>query len=182
MSERREITQKQLREEVAALVPTGIDADQVVEGVALALVPRSKRTLPLVVNPFKNDVLYAWSEDDASATKLALNLLFELGAALFTGHAGLVNLGIGVKETVCFLIDLRRHHVTVRDPLQIKILLLLRDQDTGLSAQEIRARFGTGGPTLGDIEHALHSLADAEAKGGPRPLVRSERTNWKILV
>jgi hypothetical protein len=182
MAEPRQITQSQLREEIAPLVPDGVDTDQVMEGVALALLPRSERRLPLVPNPFKSDVLYAWSEEDASATKLALSLLAELWQALITGHAGLVNLGIAIKEAVCFLIDLKRHHVTVRDPLQIKILLLLRDSDPGLSAEQIRTRFGAGAPKLGEIERALDSLAHAEADGGPRPLVRSNRMIWKILV
>lgn len=182
MSEPRKITQNQLREEVGPWVPAGLNADEVIEGVALALVPRAERTLPLLPNPLKSNVLYAWSEDDASATKLGLSLLGELWQALITGHAGLVSLGIAVKEAVCFLIDLKRHHVTVRDPLQIKILLLLRDADAGLSAEQIRARFGAGAPPLADIERALDSLANAEAARGPRPLVRSDRMIWKLLV
>src|ERR1700730_6243159 len=98
MSEQRKITASQLREVVTPLVPAGVDPQQVMEGVALALVPRSERTLPLVRNPLKSDVLYAWSEDDASATKLALSLLRELLETLIAGHAGLLNLGIAVKE------------------------------------------------------------------------------------
>jgi hypothetical protein len=171
-----------LRELVAPLAPAGLDPQQVVEGVALALVPRSERTLPLVQNPFKGDVLYAWSEDDASATKLALNLLSEIVQALLSGHAGLLNLGIAIKEVVCFLIDLERHHVRINDPLQIKILLLLRDTDAGLSAVQIGKRLGIGAPPLASIEKALDSLARTEARGCPRPLVRSDRMIWKILV
>ena len=136
MSELRKLTLNELREEIAPMVPSGIDVDEVAEGVALALVPRSERQLPLVRNPFKNDALYAWSEDDASATKLALGLFGEVFQALFTGHAGLANLGVAVKEVVCFLIDLKRHHVRVSDPLQIKILMLLRDADAGLSVEQ----------------------------------------------
>jgi hypothetical protein len=182
MSGQRKITASELRDEVAPLVPAGIDPQQVMEGVALALVPRSERTLPLVRNPFASDVMYAWSEDDASATKLALNLLSEVAQALLTGHAGLLNLGIAVKEVVCFLIDLERHHVRVNDPLQIKILLLLRDSDAGLSSGQIRERLGTEAPPLAAIEQALDSLARTEARGGLRPLVRSDRMIWKILV
>ena len=182
MSKPRQITLGQLREEITRLIPAGVHLDEVVDGVVLALVPRSERALPLVRNLFKSDVLYAWSEDDASATKLALNLLGEIVPALLTGHAGLLNLGIGIKEIVCFLIDLKRHHVRVDDPLQIKILLLLRDADAGLSSEQIRLRFGAGAPPLADIEQALDSLAHAEADGGLRPLVRSDRMIWKILV
>jgi hypothetical protein len=182
MSEQRKITLARLREEIAPLVPAGLNLDEVTEGVALALVPRSERTLPLVRNPFKSDVLYAWSEDDASATKLALSLFGEILQALLTGHAGLLNLGIAVKEVVCYMIDLKRHHVRVSDPLQIKILLLLRDADAGLSAEQIRARFGAEALPLAAIEQALDHLAHAEAEGGPRPLVRSDRMIWKNLV
>jgi hypothetical protein len=182
MAEPRQITQSQLRKEIVPLVPAGINPDEVMEGVVLSLVPRSERKLPLVVNPFKNDVLYAWSEDDASAMKLALNLFGQITQALLAGHAGLLNMGIAVKEVVCFLIDLKRHHVQVDDPLQIKILLLLRDADAGLSAEQVLARLGAGAPQLADIEQALDSLANAEADSGPRPLVRSDRMIWKILV
>jgi len=176
------MTRDQLGEEIAPLVPAGVDPNEVMEGVTLALVPRSERKLPLVRVPFKSDMLYAWSEDDASSTKLALNLFGEIAPALLTGHAGLLSLGIAVKEIVCFLIDLKRHHVLVSDPLEIKILLLLRDADNGLSAQQIRAQFKAEPPPLVDIEQALDSLAHAEAHGGPRPLVRSDRMTWKILV
>jgi hypothetical protein len=181
MADPRKISPSELRKEVEHLVPAGLNADDVIEGVALALVPPSDRKLPLVRNPFRDNVLYAWSEDDASATKLALNLLGELAQALFAGHASLLNLGIATKEVVCFLIDLNRHHVQIRDPLQIKILMLLRDSDTGLSADQMRTRLGSDVP-LPTIEHALDALTQTVAKGGPRPLARRDRTIWKILV
>jgi hypothetical protein len=182
MSEPRRITLGQLRADIAPLVPAGINPDEVVEGVALALVPSSERTLPLLRNPLKSDVLYAWSEDDASAAKLALSLLAEIAHALLDGHAGLLNLGMAVKEVVSFLIDLKRHHVRVSDPLQIKILMLLRDAKTGLYSEQIVARFGPEAPPLADIEQALDALACAEAESGPRPLVRSDRMVWKLLL
>jgi hypothetical protein len=182
MSEQRQITLSQLRAEIEPLVPAGINSDEVVEGVALALVPPSERTLPLLRNPLRNDVLYAWSEDDASATKLALSLFAEVAHALLAGHAGLLNVGIAVKEVVSFLIDLKRHYVRVGDPLQIKILMLLRDAKAGLSSEQIVARFGPNAPPLAEIEQALDSLTRTEAEGGPRPLVRSDRMIWKLLL
>jgi len=164
------------------LVRGGIDADEVLAGVALSLVPPSERTLPMIRNPFKSNMLYAWSEDDASATKLGVELLSQLGQGLLAGPTGLLNLGLAVKEVICFLIDLNRHSVRVTDPLQIKLLMLLRDADAGLSAQQLRARFGATAPTLAEIETALDALARAEANGKPRPLVRVDQMMWKILI
>jgi hypothetical protein len=164
------------------MIPPGVDREQVTEGVALALVPRSERTLPLVRNPLKHDVMYAWSEDDASATKLALSLLGELLQVAVAGHAGLLNLGAALKEIVSFLIELARHHVRIDDPLQIRILLLLRDADSGLSAAQIRERLGAAATSLASVEQALDRLARTQARAGARPLVRVDGMIWKILV
>lgn len=183
MTEQRDISVSELREKVAPLVPRGMDTDEVVAGVALSLVPPSERTLPVVRNPFNSDMAYAWSEDDASATKLALELLSQIAQGLLAGPAGLINLGLAVKEVVCFLVDLKRHSVRVTDPLQIKVLMLLRDADAGLTAQQLRARFGTAeAPELAEIEAALDALARADADGRPKPLVRADRLIWKSLV
>jgi hypothetical protein len=122
MTEPRKVNPTELRETIAPWVPDGVDADEVAAGVALSLTPPSERTLPIVQNPF-NKELYAWSAEDASATKLALDLLGELAQGLLAGPAGLINLGLAVKEVVCFLIDLKRHSVRVTDPLQIKMLM-----------------------------------------------------------
>jgi len=182
MAEPRKISQAELREVIAPLVPKGIDADEVIAGVALSLVAPSDRTLPIVRNPF-NKKVYAWSEDDASATKLALELLSHLGQGLLAGPAGLLHLGLALKEVVCFLIDLNRNMVSVTDPLQIKLLLLLRDAEGGLAAQQLHARLhSTEGPTLAEIEMALDALSRADAKARPKQLVRADGMIWKILV
>jgi hypothetical protein len=183
MTEPCKIGQSQLRAGIAPLLPKWIDADDALAGVALSLTPPSERTLPMIRNPLKSNVLYAWSDDDASATKLGLELLSQLGQGLFAGPAGLINLGIAVKETVCFLIDLNRHSVRVTDPLQIKLLMLLRDADGGLSTQQLRTLFGAPtAPTLVEIETALDALARTEAHNKPRPLVRVDQMIWKILI
>jgi len=183
MTEPRNISQDELRAKVVPLVPAGLDTDEVVAGVALSLVPPSKRTLPIVRNPLNSNVVYAWSEDDASATKLALELLSQLGQGLLAGPAGLINLGLAVKEVVCFLIDLKRHNVRLTDPLQIKVLTLLRDAKAGLTALQLRARFGqTAPPTLAEIETALDALVRADADGRPKPLVRADQMIWKCLI
>ena len=66
--------------------------------------------------------------------------------------------------------------------IQIKMLTLLRASDTGLSADQIRTRLGSDVPIL-TVEHATGCFdADRRAKGGSRPLVRCDRTIWKILV
>lgn len=183
MTKPREISRDELREKVAPLVPNGFDANEVIAGVALSLVPPSKRTLTIVRNPFKSNVLYAWSEDDASATKLALELLSQLGQGLLAGPAGLINLGLAVKEIVCFLIDLKRHSVRVSDALQIKVLILLHDAKAGLTAQQLRDRFGKEeAPSLPEIETALDALVRADVDGRLKPLVRKDQMIWKSLV
>ena len=62
MAEPRKLSETQLRAEIAPLVPDGIDADEVVGGVVLSLIPPSERTLPIVRNPLTSDMLYAWRE------------------------------------------------------------------------------------------------------------------------
>lgn len=183
MTSSREISPDELREEILPWIPSGIDSDEALAGVALALVPPSQRTLPIVRNPFQSGVLYAWSSDDASATKLALELLSQLGQGLLAGPTGLVNLGLAAKEVICFLIDLKRHSVKLDDPLQIKVLMFLRDSDSGLSAQQLKDRFGkVRPPSLSEIDTALDALVRAEASGGPKPLIRVDRMIWKSLV
>ena len=174
-----QLTYTALRERISPLIPPGIDRDEVTEGVLLALTPSSERQLPFI--KLKDDALYAWSEEDASATKLGLELLGETITALLA-DGGLVSLGMAIKDIVSFLIDLRRHHTKVADPLQIKVLLVLRKAATGLTAIKIRERLGAAAPTLVEVEDALRALAKAESRSGPRPLVRDDQTIWKILI
>ena len=118
MTATRKISQDELREKVAPLVPDGIDtATRWSQGSRFRWYhPRSRTRLDRPGIPFKDNVLYAWSDDDASATKLALELLSQLGQGLLAGPGGLVNLGLAVKEVVCFLVDLKRHSVQCRGP------------------------------------------------------------------
>ncbi len=183
MTDVRELTRDQLRKEIKSMAPEGLDVEEALAGVVLSQTPASERTLPLIRNPFGKKSLYAWSEDDASVVKLALELLGQLVEGVAAGQAGLVNLGMGLKEIVCFLIDLRRHGVWVTDPLQIKILLSLHDADTGLTLQQLRDRLSNvGAPATAEILAALHALEHADAKSGPKPLVRADMTIWKSLV
>ena len=183
MLQPRNVTLSDLRNEIAPLVPKDVSLDEVAEGIALSLVPPAQRTYPLVKNLLKKDTLYAWSSDDASVAKLVLGVLAEGLAALLKGDVGLVALGMTVKELVCYLMDLYRHYVEVRDPLQIKILMLLKDAHPGLSATQIQARFGGAlGVPLVEVEKALQSLEKVESRAGTRPLVRCDQLIWKILV
>jgi hypothetical protein len=182
-SQPREVTLSDLRNEIAPLVPKDISPDEVAEGIALSLVPPSERTYPLIKNYLREGTVYAWSSDDASVAKLTLGVLAEGLGALLKGDFGLITLGMSIKELVCFLMDLYRHYVTVRDPLQIKILMLLKDADPGLSATQIQARLGGAlAVPLMEVETALQSLEKVESRAGARPLVRSDQLIWKILV
>ena len=182
MLEPREITGVELRQQILPWIPRGLDPDEVAKGVALALVPPGERTYPLVSNPFRRDRLYAWSETDASAVRLALGLLGEIARAVLTGGVDLLSVGVALHEVVTFLIELKRHHVTVIDKLHIKLLLLLRDADGGLSASQILDRLGRGAPPLAEIEQALLDLEHATSEAGPRPLVRRDRMIWKYAL
>src|SRR5262245_55850007 len=180
----REISADQLRETITPWVPRGFEHEEVVAGVELSLAPRSERTLPVVKNPFKGNVVYAWSEDDASATKLALELLSQLGQGLLAGPTALINVGLGIKDVVCFLVDLQRHSVRLTDPLQINLLMLLREADGGLTAEQLRARFRSKeeAPSPAKIETALEALKHADSKAGSKALVRADQMIWKSLV
>jgi hypothetical protein len=173
------VSQEELRKKVTPLTPAGLDPDEVLAGVALSLTPPEKRTLPIV--PIGR-VTYAWSEDDASATKLGLELLSRLAEGLLAGPAGLLQIGFAVKDVVCFLIDVTRHSVQLTDPLQIKLLMMLHDAKSGQTARELRDRLGPTPPDLKEIEAALHALADAETRGRPKALVRADHMTWKCLL
>ena len=61
--------------------------------------------------------------------------------------------------------------------------MLLRNSDSGLSAQQLSYRFGgSSPPSLSEIDNALDALVRAEADGRPKPLVRVGRMIWKSLV
>jgi hypothetical protein len=184
MTDTRELTQDQLRNEIERLVPKGVDVDQVMEGFVLSQTPASERTLPIIRNPFGQEFLYAWSSDDASILKLVMELLGRLVEGLASGpHAFWVPLGLGLKDIVCFLIDLKRHGVWVTDPLQIKVLLALRGAKTGLTVQQLRDRLApAGAPQAAQVLSALHALEHSDAQSGPKPLVHANLTTWRSLV
>jgi hypothetical protein len=183
MTDLQKLTRDQLRNEIQPLVPKGVDAEEVIEGFLLSQTPPSERTLPIIRNPFGQKSLYAWSSDDASVLKLAMEVFARLSEGLVEGHPIWLTLGIGLKEIVCFLIDLRRHGVSVTNPLHIKVLLALHDAKTGLTVQQLRDRLvSAGAPTTAQIVDALRALERADAKSGPKPLVHADLMTWKSLV
>jgi hypothetical protein len=132
-------------------------------------------------------VVYAWRESDASVTKTALEVLSQLGQSFLLGPSGIANLGVALKELVCFLIELRRQRVRVSDPIEISVLLLLHKTPSGLTSTGIRQRLveahrGEGAPSLSEVENALDRLANAVAATGPKELVRADGQIWKSLV
>jgi hypothetical protein len=183
MTDVLKLTRDQLRNEIQPLVPKDVKVEDVIEGFVLSQTPPAERTLPIVRNPFGQKSLYAWSSDDASILKLVMELLGQLAEGVAAGHAGWFHLGLGLKEVVCFLIDLRRHGVSVTNPVQIKVLLALHDAKTGLTVQQLHDRLAdSGAPTIAQIMDALHALEHADAKSGPKPLVHPDMTTWKSLV
>jgi hypothetical protein len=183
MTDTRELTRDQLRDQIEPLVPKGLDAEEITEGFLLSQIPASQRTRPIIPNPFGQKSLYAWSEDDASVLKLVMELLGRLVEGVGSGQAFWVPIGLGVKDIVCFLVDLRRHGVWVTDAMQIKVLLALRQAKAGLTAQQLRDRLApAGAPQAAQILAALHALERTDAQSGPKPLVRADLTTWRSLV
>jgi hypothetical protein len=182
------ISREQLLELVAPFVPQGVAPEEVASGVGIALTPPGDLTLPLERDLFHwKDVVYAWREEDASATKLALEVLGEVWGALISGPEGVVHLGIAIKELVAFLVELHRHRVRIDDPLKIAVLFILRENSAGLTAAQIAERLrGFKGraepPAVAEIETILKALANEQAKGGPKALVRADGLVWKSLV
>ncbi len=183
MIDLQNLTRDQLRKEIQPLVPKNVDPEEVIEGFLLSQTPPSGRTLPIIRNPFGEKTLYAWSSDDASVLKLVMEVFAHLSEGVVEGHPICLTLGIGLKEIVCFLIDLRHHGVSVTNPLQVKVLLALHDTKTGLTVQQLRDRLvGAGAPTTTQIVDALRALEHADAKSGPKPLVHADLMTWKSLV
>jgi len=181
------LTQEQLGERLRSYIPGNADADQVIAGVLLALRPPEEQTRPIEGDLFHKDVVYAWHESDASVTKMALEVLGELGEAFLEGPIGIKNLGFALKELVCFLIKLYRHRVRVSDPVEVSVLLLLQEARSGLTSKGIRQRLvdANGGdiaPSLSEVDNALDRLANAVASTGSKPLVRADGQIWKSLV
>lgn len=181
------INQSQLLEMVAPFVPEGVNPEEVASGVGIALTPPEDLTLPVESDLFRRNVLYAWREEDASATKLTLDVLGHVWGAAMSGSGGIVNLGIAIKELVAFLIQLHRHRVRIDDPLKIALLLRLRESAAGLTAAQLADRLKgikdpDISPSVREIEAALKALENEQAKGGPKALVRADGLLWKSLV
>jgi hypothetical protein len=181
------LTKQQLKEQLSASIPNDMNIDQVMAGVLLALKPPDERTRPVELGIGKPDVVYAWHESDASVTKLALEVLAQLGLSFLSGPSGVANLGVALKELVCFLVQLNRHRVRVSDPIEISVLLLLNDARAGLTSKMIRQKLADAhgsevAPKLSEVEDALARLANSASSTGPKPLVRADGQIWKSLV
>lgn len=181
-----QLTREQLSKRLRSAIPPGVDADQVMAGVMLALRPPEERTRPIERGLGESNVFYAWHESDASVTKMALEVLSQLGQSLLLGPSGIVKLGVALKELVCFLIELHRHRVRVSDPVEVSVLLLLHKTRSGLTSSGIRQQLvdahGSDAPSPSEVETALDRLANAVAATGPKPLVRADGQIWKSLV
>lgn len=180
------LTLEQLTERLGSFIPNGADKDQVIAGVILSLKSSEEKIRPLERGLLESGVVYAWHESDASVTKLALDVLGELGLSFFESN-GLSNLGSALKELVCFLIQLHRHRVRVSNPVEVSVLLILHGEPSGLTATQILkklagANLGNPPPSRLDVDDALDRLAKATAASGPKPLVRRDQLTWKSLV
>jgi hypothetical protein len=153
----------------------------------MALTPPKDLTLPVERDLVRRNVLYAWREEDASATKVALDVLAQLWGAAVSGTGGFANLGVAIKDLVAFLVNLHRHRVRIDDPLKIAVLLILRENSGGLTAPQIAERVrGMKGreapPSVSEVEATLKALENENAKGGPKALVRPDGLVWKSIV
>jgi hypothetical protein len=131
--------------------------------------------------------VYAWREEDASATKLALEVFAQLFGSVVSGPAAIASLGIAIKELVAFLVVLHRHRVRIDDPLKIAVLLMLRENSAGLTALQIAEHLRSfkgraEPPTVSEIETTLKALEKEQAKAGPKALVLADGLVWKSLV
>lgn len=181
------ISRDQLLELVASYVPEGMDPEEVASGIGMALTPPGDLTLPVERDLLRRHVVYAWREEDASATKLALEVLGHLWGAAMAGSGGIVNLGVAIKELVAFLVTLHRQRVRIDDPLKIAVLLRLRESIGGLTAPQIAERLaGLKGrekpPTVAEIKTTLKALENEQTKSGSKALVRADGLIWKSLV
>lgn len=181
------LTRQQLENRLHKSIPDEMDVDQVMEGVLLALKPVEEHTRPIERGIGRSDVVYAWHDSDASVTKMALEILTQLGLSFLSGPVGIANLGVALKELVCFLIQLNRHRVRVSDPVEVSVLLVLADAHSGLTSKDIRLKLveahgNDHAPSLSDVEMALARLANSVSATGHRPLVRADGQIWKSLV
>ena len=181
------LTREQLDKRLRPSIPNGADADQVMAGVLLALTPPEERTRPIERGIGEPNVVYAWRESDASVTRVAFDVLKDLGQSVLLGPKGIAKLGVALKELVCFLIDLHRHRVRVVDPEEISVLLLLHKTPSGLTSRAIRQRLVEKhgrevAPSVPEVEKTLDRLANATAAAGPKPLVHADGQIWKSLV
>jgi hypothetical protein len=182
------ISGAKLLEMAAKAAPEGVDPNAVAFGIAMAITPPEELVLPVEQDLLHwGKVIYAWHEEDASATDLALEVLPHILGVFKPGPEGLISLGVSLKELVAFLVNLHRHRVRIADPLKIAVLLKLRDSDAGLTASQIAKRLPAieghnAPPSVLDVEAALHALENEKAKSGPKPLVRADGAIWKSLV
>ncbi len=181
------LTGHQLKKRLKASIPNDMDVDEIMAGVMIALRSPAERTRPIELGIGKSDVVYAWHESDASVTKMALEVLTQLGLSFISGPSGVANLGVALKELVCFLIRLNRHRVRVTDPVEVSVLLLLNDARSGLTSKKIRQKLVDAhgsevAPNITEIENALARLADSPSTTGPKSLVRVDGQTWKSLV
>ena len=74
----------------------------------------------------------------------------------------------------------------VSDPLQVAVLLRLKEQPAGATAsdlwQSLKEKSKGKPTTLDDVEVALEKLADAKATGGAKQLVIADGQVWKCQV
>lgn len=188
MNEKTEwLTGSQLKERLQASIPNDMDVDQVMAGVVLSLKPPKERTRPVELGIGEPDVVYAWHDSDASVTKMALEVLAQLGLSFLLGPSGIANLGVALKELVLFLIQLKRHRVRISDPVEVSVLLLLNDARSGLTSKKIRQKLVDAHGSkfaynLSEVENALARLANSASNTGPKPLVRADGQIWKSLV
>ncbi len=86
---KEQITRQQVAGLLGSFIPKGVDADQAINGVLLALTPPDERTRPierdLGAALGNRKVLFAWDDTDASITKTALEVLSELGLSFISG-------------------------------------------------------------------------------------------------
>jgi hypothetical protein len=182
-----QLTRQQLADRLSASLPVWVSPSEAISGVILSTRKPEERTRAVEKSLNEAGVVYAWREEDASATKLAFDVLGHLGEAAVTGSHGIVKLGFALKELVSFLMDLGRHRVRLTDPLEISLLMMVRESAAGMTSDAMRQRFvdnhgADKAPTLTQIEDALAHLSKAHSAGGQKELVRADRQTWKCLV
>jgi hypothetical protein len=174
------ITRAELRQKLQGWIPAALDADEVVNAVALAL---HEQPRPVELDLLDPNTLFAWRSEDVPVIEPALRVLGELVAAGFAPSM----LGVTLVELVGFLIRLRRNRAKLQDPGQIAVLLALRDGPPGgLSATSIAEQLArSANPPLAgrnQVETVLDLLATPAKPERPHPLVAREGNLWKTLV